>query len=65
MLVEFGQGGFEIVHTNTFAPAPTDVIVVVADPGVVIVPAPLTNVHVPVPAVGVFPAIVKVVLHSV
>jgi hypothetical protein len=65
VLVEFGQGGFEIVHINTFAPAPTDVIVVVADPGVVIVPDPLTNVHVPVPDVGLFPAIVNVVLHSV
>ena len=65
VLVEFGQGGFEIVHINTFDPPPTEVIVVVGEPGVVIVPAPLTSVHVPVPDVGVFPAIVNVVLQAV
>lgn len=65
VLVEFGHGGFEIVHMNTFAPGPTEVIVVVGDPGVVIVPAPLTRVHAPVPVAGAFPAIVKVVLHNV
>lgn len=65
VLVEFGQGGFEIVHINTFAPAPNPVTVVVGDPGVVIVPVPLTNVQVPVPVVGAFPASVALLLQMV
>jgi hypothetical protein len=55
VLVE-AHGGFEMVHINTFAPTPNPVTVDVGDVGVVIVPAPLTNVHVPVPVVAVFPA---------
>lgn len=65
VLVELGQGGFEMVHINTFAPAPNPVTVVVGDPGVVIVPAPLTKVQVPVPTAGVFPASVAVLLQMV
>ena len=54
-----------IVHINTFAPTPNPVIPDVGDAGVVIVPAPLTSVHKPVPTVGVFPANVAVVPHIV
>ena len=43
----------------------TEVTVVVADDGVVIVEVPLTNDHAPVPDVGLFPAKVNVdVLHN-
>lgn len=59
--VEAAQGGFEIVHMNTFGPTPNPVTPEVGDDGVVIVPAPLTNVQAPVPAVGVFPASVALV----
>lgn len=55
------QGGLEIVHSNTFGPTPNPVTPDVGDPGVVIVPVPLTSVQVPVPVVGVFPARVAVV----
>lgn len=65
VLVEAAQGGLSIVHINTFAPTPNPVTVLVGDPGVVIVPAPLTSVHVPVPDVGVFPANVVPVLQMV
>jgi hypothetical protein len=58
-----GQGALLIAHMNTLAPAPRLVIVVVGDEGVVIVPAPLTRVQVPVPTVGVLPAIVAELLH--
>ena len=59
------HGAFDIVHLKTFAPTPSPVIPEVGLLGVVIVPAPLTNVHAPVPTVGVFPAIVVVVAHTV
>ena len=65
VLVEFGQGGFETVHIKTFDPTPNPVTVVVGEPGVVIVPAPLTKVHVPVPVVGAFPASVALLLQMV
>ena len=61
--VEDGQGALEMVHINTFAPAPNPVTPDVADAGLVIVPAPLTNVQVPVPVTGVFPANVEELLH--
>lgn len=50
------HGGFEMVHSKTFGPTPNPVTPEVGDAGVVIVPAPLTKVHNPVPTVGVFPA---------
>jgi hypothetical protein len=63
VLVEGGQGGFEIVHINTFAPAPKPVTPEPGVVGLVIVPAPLTNVQIPVPEVGAFPASVADVLQ--
>ena len=54
-----------IVHLKTFAPTPNPVTPDVGLPGVVIVPVPLTNVHNPVPTVGVFPAKVAVVAQTV
>ena len=60
-----GQGGLVIVHWKTFVPKPKPVTPDVGDVGVVIVPAPLTSVHRPVPIVGVFPANVVKVLHRV
>ena len=61
--VDAGQGAFVIVHINTFGPTPNPVTPDVGDEGLVIVPAPLTNVHVPVPVVGVFAAKVAEVLQ--
>ena len=57
------QGGLEIVHINTFAPTPNPVTPDVGEEGVVMVPAPLTNVHNPVPVVGVFAANVAELLQ--
>ena len=54
------QGGFEMVHANTFGPTPRPVIVVLFNKGFVIVPLPETNDHCPVPLTGMFPAIVAV-----
>ena len=65
VLVDAEQGALSIVHINTFAPTPSPVTVDVGEPGVVIVPAPLTSVHVPVPDVAVFPASVVPVLQIV
>ena len=53
-----------MVHINTFAPAPNPVTADEGEEGVVIVPAPLTNVHVPVPTAAVFPARVAEVLQA-
>jgi len=58
------QGGLEIVHSKTFAPTPKFVIPDVSEFGFVIVPEPLTSVHVPVPTVAVLPANVAVVPHT-
>ena len=58
------QGGFEIVHSKIFGPTPNPVTPEVGDVGEVIVPAPLTSVHNPVPVVGVFPASVAVVAQT-
>jgi hypothetical protein len=63
--VDGGQGALLIVHINKFAPTPNPVIPDVGDDGVVIVPAPLTNVHTPVPTAGVLPARVAVVPHTI
>ena len=65
MEVEAGQGALAILHWKTFAPIPNPVIPEVAEEGVVIVPAPLINVHVPVPVVAVLPARVAVVPQTV
>ena len=59
------HGAFDIVHRKTFAPTPSPVTPEVGLVGVVIVPAPLTNVHVPVPTVAVLPASVAVVAQIV
>ena len=59
------QGAFEIVHLKVFAPTPKAVIPDVGLPGVVIVPAPLINVQVPVPTVAALPANVAVVAQTV
>ncbi len=61
MIVTFdtvgAQGAFEIVHAKTLVPSPKPVIDVVGDSELVIDPNPETNVHTPVPAVGLFAAI--------
>lgn len=62
---EEGQGAFEMVHWKTFGPTPNPVKPDVGEEGVVIIPAPLTNVHTPIPVVGVLPAKVAVVPHTV
>lgn len=59
------QGALEMVHWKTLAPAPKAVTPEVDDDGVVIVPIPLTSVHIPVPTTGVFPAKVADELQSV
>jgi hypothetical protein len=46
-------------------PAPSAVIPVVSNVGVVIVPAPEINVQLPVPIAGVFPAMVAKLAHNV
>lgn len=62
---EAGQGALLIVHWKTFAPTPKAVTPDVGEDGVVIAPAPLTNVHVPVPVTAVLPASVAVVPQTV
>jgi hypothetical protein len=62
--VDVPQGGLLMVHWNTFGPKPKPVTVVVGEEGVVMVPVPLTSVQVPVPAVGVFAAIVAEVAQT-
>lgn len=65
--LEAVQGRFEIVHAKTLVPKPNPVIVVLGNVGFVIIPVPETNVHKPVPTVGVFAVIivVDVVIQSV
>ena len=58
--VEFVQGKLEISHWKIFVPKPNPVIVVLGSVGLVIVPLPETNVHKPVPTVGVL-AVIAVV----
>jgi hypothetical protein len=49
------QGAFEMDHLKTLLPRPNAVTVVFGDPGLAMVPAPLTTVHFPVPMVGMLP----------
>jgi hypothetical protein len=65
VLVDAGQGALLMVHWKTFAPTPSPVNPEVGDVGVVMVPAPPTKVHKPVPIVAVFPLKVAVVPHTV
>jgi hypothetical protein len=55
VLEEEVQPEFEIVHRKVLFPAPRPVTVEAGLEGVVIVPAPLTRLQVPLPIVGVFP----------
>ena len=48
-----GQTLLEIVHSNTFAPILNPLTDVIAEAGLVNIPAPLTTVHAPVPILGV------------
>ena len=56
---------FVVVQRKVFAPTPKAVRPDVADPGDVIVPAPLTKVQLPVPTNGTLPASVAVVAQTV
>src|SRR5438445_2284636 len=58
--VESAQVPLWIVHRNTLAPYPKPLTPELGLLGVVIVPLPLTKLHVPVPTVAVFPASVAV-----
>src|SRR5438477_9632168 len=53
-----------IVHRNTLAPYPKLLTPELGLLGVVIVPLPLTKLHVPLPAVAVFPASVAVLVSQ-
>ena len=64
-LSKFEQAPLAIVQRKVFAPTPRVVMPDVGDPGVVIVPAPLIKVQVPVPTVAVLPASVAVVAQTV
>ena len=56
VLIGFAQAPLLIVQRNTLTPTPNAVTALVGDAGVVIVPAPLTNIHEPVlSAVGMLP----------
>ena len=59
-----GQTPFVIVQRKVFAPTPSPVTVEVGELGIVIVPDPLTNVHVQVPTVAVLPAKVAVATQT-
>jgi hypothetical protein len=50
------HGALEIDHVKTVVPAVNPVNVEDAESELVIVPGPETFIHVPTPAVGVFPA---------
>jgi hypothetical protein len=54
-----------IVHANTLLPTPIDVMFVFGEPGLLMLPEPDTNVHVPVPTTGVLPANTVLVAHIV
>jgi hypothetical protein len=64
VLSEGGQTPFEIVHLNTFAPTPKLDTLELACVGTAIVPAPLTNVHTPLPTTGKLLAKVALVEHT-
>lgn len=55
-----GQTPLEVVHSKTLVPVPNAVMPVVGESELVMLPAPESNVHVPLPAVVVFAAIVVV-----
>jgi hypothetical protein len=59
------HGAFEIVQRKVLGPAPSPVTVDAGLVGVVIVPAPLIRVQVPVPTTGEFPASVAEFVHAV
>ena len=62
-VVPFAHGPLLTVQRNTFAPTPSPVIVVVGEPGVVMVPAPLMVVQAPVAGkINELPAMVAVVV---
>jgi len=63
--MDAAQGPFVIVHRNVLAPTPKPVIPETGEEGVVMVPAPVMSVQLPVPTSGVFPAKVAVVAHTV
>ena len=56
---------FEIVHLKVFVPKANPVTPEVGEVGVVTVAPPAITVHTPAPTVGVFPASVAVVEHTV
>ncbi len=58
------HGVLAIVQRKTFAPTPNPATPEVGLLGLVIVPEPLINVHVPMPTITVFPARVAVVAHT-
>ena len=64
VLSEGGQTPFEIVHLNTLAPTPKLETLELACVFTAIVPAPLTNVHTPLPTTGTLPAKVALVAHT-
>lgn len=53
--VEAAQVPFTIAHTKIFAPTLNPVTADVGEIGLVGVPVPENNVHIPVPIVGAFP----------
>ena len=65
LLLEEEQGELEMVQLKVLLPVPSPVIVDVGFEGAVIVPAPLTKLHNPVPTEGIFPAMVAVVAQAV
>lgn len=64
---EAKHGKLPIVQAKTFVPRPNPVIDVFGEVGLEIVPLPETNVHNPVPTVGVLADIIALgfVIHSV
>jgi len=63
-LVVEAQGGLLIVQRKTFVPGVSPVTLDVGELGDEGVPEPLTSVHVPIPTVGVLPAIIAFVAHT-
>ena len=61
---EAGQVPFEMVQRKIFAPTDKPLTVDVGDDGVIIVPVPEINVHVPFPIVGALPASDVLAAHN-
>lgn len=59
------QGPFVTVHWKVFVPTGSPVMEVVGEVGAVIVPPPLTNVHVPLAGVGAALAFIVTLLAGV